>query len=180
MHTTLLALARGAIKEVFDPSSSLDAQALKAQHPELLAPQATFATLTLNGELRGCIGTLEAYRPLVDDLIANAKAAAFEDPRFYPLSPEEFENTLLEISLLSAPQKLTYHDIADLKAQVVPGEDGIILQLGHRRATFLPQVWEQLPHFEQFFSHLCQKAGLGANCLASHPDIYRYRAQKIR
>ena len=137
-------------------------------------------TLTLDGELRGCIGTLEAHHPLLDDLIANAKAAAFEDPRFHPLSLAEFEKTVLELSLLTPPQKIFYQDIADLKAQVTPGEDGIILQLGRRRATFLPQVWEQLPLFTQFFSHLCQKAGLGADCLASGPDIYRYRVEKIR
>ncbi len=180
MHAVLLSLAHGAIKEVFDPTCALDVSVLKVQHPALLTPRATFVTLTLEGELRGCIGTLEAYRPLADDLIANAKAAAFEDPRFYPLSPAEFEKTLLEISLLTPPKKLIYQDVADLKTQVIPGEDGIILQLGHRRATFLPQVWEQLPTFEQFFSHLCQKAGLGPQCLASHPDIYRYRVEKIR
>lgn len=180
MHATLLSIAHRAIKEVFDPACALNVPALKAQYPVLLAPQATFVTLTLDEELRGCIGTLEAYRPLIDDLVANAKAAAFDDPRFHPLSLAEFEKTVLEISLLTPPEKLLYHGIADLKAQVVPGEDGIILQLGRRRATFLPQVWEQLPSFAQFFSHLCRKAGLEADCLASGPDIYRYRVEKIR
>ncbi|MBN2965119.1 AmmeMemoRadiSam system protein A [Sulfurospirillum sp. T05] len=180
MHAALLSIAHHAIEEVFDPACALDTKALKEQFPELLTPRATFVTLTLNGELRGCIGTLEANHPLLDDLIANAKAAAFEDPRFYPLSLAEFEKTVLEISLLTPPEKLFYHGIADLKAQVVPGEDGIILQLGRHRATFLPQVWEQLPSFAQFFSHLCHKAGLETDCLASGPDIYRYRVEKIR
>ncbi len=116
---------------------------------------------------------------LLDDLIHNAQAAAFEDPRFPPLSEEEFEKVQIEISLLSTPQELFYRDIDDLKSKIRPDVDGVILQEGYYQATFLPQVWEQLPSFDLFFAHLCQKAGMSANCLENHPQISTYQVTKV-
>lgn len=180
MKKVILSLAKQAILDELNKTPSIDRDLLIERFPALGEHRATFVTLTLAGQLRGCIGSLIAHRPLIDDLISNAKAAAFDDPRFYPLSPEEFKKVMVEVSLLSTPEPLLYDSIEDLKTKVCAGEDGIILQSQGRKATFLPQVWEQLPTFELFFSHLCQKAGLSPNCLEHHPEIWRYRVEKIK
>jgi len=180
MQNVILGIAKHAIQDGFDGTSTINTQALRERYPEFSKPKATFVTLTLEKQLRGCIGSLIAHQAFLDDLIYNAKAAAFDDPRFYPLSPKEFLHVNIEVSLLSTPEVVTYSDSEDLKSKITVGEDGIILQKGGRKATFLPQVWEQLPTFELFFSHLCQKAGLEANCLESHPDISRYRVEKVK
>ncbi len=180
MEKVICSLAKQAILDGLNKTQSIDTKALLEKYPPLAQQRATFVTLTLDGRLRGCIGSLVAHRTLLDDLIHNAKSAAFEDPRFYPLSPEEFKKVVIEISLLSPPEPLLYDSIEDLKSKVSVGIDGIILQKEGKRATFLPQVWEQLPTFELFFTHLCQKAGLSENCLESHPNIWRYHVEKIK
>jgi len=180
MQNVILNIAKQAIKDRFESTSTIDTLSLLKQYPEFSKPKATFVTLTLDHQLRGCIGSLIAHRSLLDDLIYNAKAAAFDDPRFYPLTPEEFLHVTIEVSLLSEPTRVEYHDSKDLKSKITVGEDGVILQKGTRKATFLPQVWEQLPSFELFFSHLCQKAGLESGCLESHPDIWHYRVEKVK
>lgn len=180
MEKVIRSLAKQAILDGLNKTQSIDTKALLEKYPPLAQQRATFVTLNLDGRLRGCIGSLVAHRSLLDDLIHNAKSAAFEDPRFYPLSPEEFKKVVIEISLLSPPEALLYDSIEDLKSKVSVGIDGIILQKEGKKATFLPQVWEQLPTFEHFFSQLCQKAGLGAHCLEHHPDIWRYRVEKIK
>lgn len=180
MEKVIRSLAKQAILDGLNKTQSIDTKALLEKYPPLAQQRATFVTLNLDGRLRGCIGSLVAHRSLLDDLIHNAKSAAFEDPRFYPLSPEEFKKVVIEISLLSLPEAILYDSIEDLKSKVSVGIDGIILQKEGKKATFLPQVWEQLPTFEHFFSQLCQKAGLGANCLENHPDIWRYRVEKIK
>lgn len=180
MEKVIRSLAKQAILDGFNKTQSIDTKMLLEKYPPLAQQRATFVTLTLDGRLRGCIGSLVAHRTLLDDLIHNAQSAAFEDPRFYPLSPEEFKKVVIEISLLSPPEPLLYDSIEDLKSKVCVGIDGIILQKEGKKATFLPQVWEQLPSFELFFSHLCQKAGLSESCLESHPDIWRYRVEKIK
>ena len=180
MHTLLLQLAKHAIDDGLNYTSSIDTNTLLQTYPELCTPQATFVTLTLDGRLRGCIGSLVAHRSLLEDVIHNAKAAAFDDPRFYPLSKEEFLHVSIEVSLLSTPKLLHYEDSEDLKSKICVGEDGVILQKKGRKATFLPQVWEQLPTFEQFFGQLCQKAGLEASCLETHPEIWTYKVQKVK
>jgi len=144
----------------------------------LQEPLATFVTLTIDGDLRGCIGSLIATRPLIEDLIHNAKAAAFSDPRFAPLTAKEFKNVAIEISVLTPPQELAYSDAQDLKQKITPNTHGVIIKKGFKQATFLPSVWEQLPNFETFFDHLCQKASLSQNCLESHPQIFTYEAIK--
>ena len=179
MDEILLELAKKSISDEFEGTESIDRDAVLEQYPELSEAGATFVTLNLYGGLRGCIGSLVAHRSLLDDLISNAKAAAFHDSRFAPLSREEFEDIDIEISLLSVPELLEYSSVEDLKSKISIGEDGVILSLNGYRATFLPQVWEQLPTFELFFSHLCQKAGLGGNCLQEHPEIHIYHVQKV-
>jgi uncharacterized protein len=175
----LLDLARNSIQDVLEGTHTID-ESLKERYTQLQKPQATFVTLNLFGNLRGCIGSLTPRRSLFDDIVQNAKAAAFDDPRFLPLSKNEFENIEIEISLLSLPEVLSYSDINDLKNKLSIGVDGVILSAGGRQATFLPSVWEQLPTFELFFTHLCAKAGLEPNCLQAHPDIYIYQAKKIQ
>lgn len=180
MHAPILEIAKQAIAQKFDSTQTIDTQMLLQKYPEFLNPKATFVTLTLEGRLRGCIGSLRAHRPFLEDLIANARASAFDDPRFYPLSPEEFLHVSIEVSLLEEPEPLSYVDTHDLKSKICVGEDGVILQKSGRKATFLPQVWEQLPTFEHFFAQLCQKAGLEPSCLESHPDIWTYKVEKVK
>ena len=178
----LLNIARIAIKEEFLGHKELSdevKQKLIQMYPELAKPGAVFVTINERSSLRGCIGSLVAYRPLIDDVIENAKAAAFGDPRFPPLRPEEFDKITIEISLLSEPKPLEYKDIDDLRQKIRPGIDGVVLKLDAHQATFLPQVWEELRDFNQFFAHLCLKAGLDANCLEYHPQIFVYQVEKF-
>ena len=180
----LLRVARLAIEEEFAGRPLIDRDALVAQYPQLAEKRAVFVTLNKQRsaggyELRGCIGSIIPVRPLIDDVIHNAKAAAFQDPRFPPLTPAELPLVRIEISILTIPQKVVYTDVDHLRQIIRPGIDGVILRLGDRQATFLPQVWEQLPDFDLFFSHLCQKAGLPGNCLVYHPEIYIYQVEKF-
>ena len=174
-----LSIARESILKRFS-KLEMDKKALLAAHPELSEPKATFVTLTLHGQLRGCIGSLVAHRPLLDDLISNAQSAAFHDPRFLPLTPAEFTETNIEVSLLSEPKLVSYTDKADLKSRIHPRTDGVILRVGNYQATFLPQVWEELNDFETFFAHLGMKAGIGNDPLEYHPEIYTYQVEKIK
>jgi AmmeMemoRadiSam system protein A len=137
-------------------------------------PGAAFVTLTQGGELRGCIGSLEAWRPLRADVQANALAAAFDDPRFPPLRADELDRTRIEVSVLSAPEPLEFADRADLLARLRPGVDGLILHTRGHRGTFLPQVWEQLPTPELFLAHLVRKAHLPAGYWSDDVRIDRY------
>ena len=177
----LLDIAKKAIEEKLY-GKKIDTDFYYSKYPELKEKRAVFVTINKRGGLRGCIGSLVAHRPLLEDLIENAKSAAFGDPRFPPLTKEEFESGELEIeiSILTPPRGLMYKDVEDLKSKIKPGIHGVILTLDGRRATFLPQVWEQLPTFEEFFAHLCVKAGLEPNCLLRHPHIYIYEAIKIK
>ncbi len=153
--------------------------ALLRAYPELAEQRATFVTLTIGGRLRGCIGSILPQRALIDDVIENARSAAFKDPRFPPLTPQELPEVDIEVSLLTLPQPVPYEDEADLRRKIRPGVDGVIIRFDGRQATFLPSVWEQLPSFDKFFEHLCLKAGLSADCLRLHPDVYVYQAEKI-
>jgi AmmeMemoRadiSam system protein A len=181
LKRVMLQIARAAIGEELTGKKELTEEVkekLKAAYPELAKPGAVFVTINERSSLRGCIGSLIPHRPLLDDLIDNAKAAAFGDPRFAPLRSEEFDLITIEISLLSEPKPLPYTDVHDLRKKICPRIDGVVLKLGDRQATFLPQVWEELPDFDQFFAHLCAKAGLPPNCLEYHPEIYIYQVEK--
>ena len=180
----LLPLARGAIAARLDPAGPAGPtgpsapDAARRTVPEaavraaadaawLDAPGASFVTLTSGrapgGALRGCIGSLEARRPLRADVEANAVAAALHDPRFAPLTARELDDTVVEVSVLSAPAALPAADEAELLARLRPGVDGVVLSACGRRATFLPQVWEQLPDPADFLARLRRKAGLPAD-----------------
>ncbi len=139
---------------------------------------ATFVTLTKNGELRGCIGSLEAHRSLLEDVKKNARSAAFLDPRFSPLSLRELHQVKVEVSLLTPPVPMRFGSEDDLLSQLNPREDGVILRHGGHRATFLPQVWESLPEPASFLRHLKQKAGLPADFWAADITVSRYGVQK--
>lgn len=170
---TLLILARNAIALRFgQPTKDFD------DSPELQANGATFVTLTQQGRLRGCIGSLEAWRPLRQDVQENALAAAFRDPRFEPLAPSEFAGTRVEVSLLTPAEAMNFSDEANALAQLRPGTDGVIFSVGSRRSTFLPQVWEQLPDPGLFMSHLKQKAGLPADYWSADVRLERYTVKK--
>jgi len=138
------------------------------------APGAAFVTLTQDGQLRGCIGSLMAHRPLRDDVTNNAQAAAFDDPRFMPLRTAEVAYTRIEVSVLSAPVPMPFTSRQDALARLRPGIDGVILSAGRRRATFLPQVWDELPEPEVFIAHLFHKAGLPPTYWGDHVAISRY------
>jgi AmmeMemoRadiSam system protein A len=171
--TVLLPLARSAIASELGRPLAADASA-----PWLRESGACFVTLSQEGELRGCIGTLEAYRSLLDDVRANAVAAALRDPRFAPLTLRELGDTEVEISLLSPAQALAFGDEAEALAQLRPGVDGVILEFGARRSTFLPQVWEQLPDVRGFMAQLKRKAGLPADFWDAGVRLQRYTVAK--
>ena len=138
----------------------------------------TFVTLKLEGQLRGCIGNLEPAGSIADGIERNAINAAFHDYRFSPLTKEELDRVHIDISILTAASSLAYSDGDDLLRKLRPGIDGVILSHGSARATFLPQVWEQLPQPEQFLGHLCRKAGLPEKTWRdSHPEILVYQVQ---
>lgn len=140
---------------------------------------ATFVTLMLDGQLRGCIGCLEAYQPLQEDLQQNAISAAFRDYRFPPLTQSEFRNITVEISVLTPSQALAAESEEQLLAQLRPGIDGLILQDGQFKATFLPQVWQQLPEQEEFVHRLKQKAGLAVDHWSQSMQCLVYQVQEI-
>lgn len=135
---------------------------------------ATFVTLNINHQLRGCIGTLSAYQPLVNDIAEHAFAAAFRDPRFTPLTPREEPLLDIHISILTPAQAVNFLSENDLITQLRPGIDGLILELGNHKGTFLPSVWESLPQPEDFLQHLKLKAGLEKNFWDKNIKISRY------
>lgn len=141
--------------------------------PSLRELGATFVTLTRQGELRGCIGALEPFMPLIEDVCEHAVAAALQDYRFPPVQPVELAEIKIEISRLSIPQDLEYETPDDLIQKIRPYVDGVTLLDGMRRATFLPQVWEKIPDPSRFLSHLCQKMG-------APPDLWRHRKLKVQ
>ncbi len=152
----LLALARAALRQRLMGGELPP----KPEAPAFLREAAVFVTLKIAGNLRGCIGNLEPVGPLWEAVRNNTINAAFHDQRFPPLSEAELERVHLDISVLSFPQALEYEKPADLPTHLRPGIDGVILGDGRRSATFLPQVWQQLPTPEQFLNQLCLKAGL--------------------
>ena len=166
---TLLALARAAIGERWggDPAPAGDAGWLQQ-------PGATFVTLAVAGALRGCVGTVEPYRPLSADVTANAVAAAFHDGRFPPLRHDEFDILAVEVSLLSALEPLPCRSAAEACARLRPGVDGVVLACGRRRATFLPQVWARVQGPEEFLALLRVKAGLPATHWDEATTLRRY------
>lgn len=169
----LLPIARAAIARELGRSAEAaeDASFLRE-------PGATFVTLKQGDQLRGCIGSLEAHRPLLADVKANAVAAAFRDPRFPPLAAGELDATRIEVSLLSKQEPITFESEADALAQLRPGADGIVFEYGWHRSTFLPQVWEDLPDPAEFMMHLKHKAGLPPDFWDAGVKLARYTVSK--
>ncbi|HVS27565.1 MAG TPA: AmmeMemoRadiSam system protein A [Burkholderiales bacterium] len=171
----LLFIARAAISRELGRNASAPEDV-----PWLKEKQACFVTLMLNRQLRGCIGTLEAYRPLLEDVKENAIYAAFREPRFPPLTLDELDETRIEISLLSAATPIYFAGEDDALKHLCPGVDGVILQYANHRATFLPQVWDKLAEPATFMNELKLKAGLKDNFWDEGIRLYRYTVEKWR
>lgn len=170
-QNTLLRLARQALE------SSVKGEALLPLDPSTLPPRlreqgASFVTLTIGGALRGCIGALEPYQSLAQDVREHAVAAAQEDPRFPAVSAPELDRIQIEVSRLTRPVPLPYRDADDLLSRLRPHVDGVILRDAFRRATFLPQVWEKIPDPAEFLSNLCYKMG-------AEPDLWRKKHLEV-
>jgi len=146
---------------------------------ELLAERATFVTLTIEDELRGCCGTLEPRRALALDVWHNAQVSAFNDPRFPPLQFQEWSRVDLEISVLSPLERMEVHSEAELLRQVAPGEDGLVIAWRGTRATFLPKVWEQIDDPRDFLRRLKLKAGWTADFWDPYVEVWRYRTETV-
>ncbi|MBE0502946.1 MAG: AmmeMemoRadiSam system protein A [Desulfuromonadales bacterium] len=174
----LLNLARASIRRGVQAGRPLKV-ALAELAAELVVPRASFVTLEKNGRLRGCIGSLEAWRPLAVDVAENAFAAAFRDPRFPPVQSEEVEELEIHLSLLTPPIAMTFSSEADLLAQLRPGVDGLILSDGPCRGTFLPSVWAELPSPQLFLTQLKRKAGLAADYWSPSVRIWRYETEMV-
>ena len=172
--STLLTLARAAIAARLQRTHGAEESA-----PWLRAQGATFVTLNLDEKLRGCIGSLRAHRTLIDDVKANAQAAAFSDPRFKPLSVEEYERIDIEVSLLSGLTPMQFNDEASAMAQLQPMVHGVIFEYGHHRSTYLPQVWEQFPQPHMFIAMLKQKAGLPPTFWEPGVKLHTYTVAKF-
>lgn len=174
----LLDIARQSIRHGLDTGHPLRPET--QQYSEALQQQrATFVTLNINHQLRGCIGTLEAYQPLVNDVADHAYAAAFKDPRFAPLSKDEEALLDIHISILTPAEPMQFTSEQDLLRQIQPGIDGLILEAEFHRGTFLPSVWESLPTPEDFLKHLKMKAGLPTNYWGDDVKVSRYRAISV-
>jgi AmmeMemoRadiSam system protein A len=172
-QTELLRIARDAIEFGLRSGEPMPADALPTSGP-LGEERAVFVTLTLEKNLRGCIGTLEASDILARSVASSAYSAAFQDPRFPPMTPRELPDTVIEISVLSELEPVHAASREDLLAQLRPGVDGLLLQDGHRRSTFLPKVWEQLPDPAHFIANLLTKAGLPEHHWSPAMRVKRY------
>jgi MEMO1 family protein len=173
----LLQIAREAILQPLHGNEvKLNLQHFPASFQQ---PRATFVTLNIEGRLRGCIGSLQAHRPLVVDVANNAQAAAFKDPRFKALKLDEFVSVDVHISVLSVPEPLVVNSRDELLSQLQPGIDGLILEENGHRATYLPSVWDQLPDAETFITELRRKAGLAADGWSESTKIQRYRTEEF-
>jgi AmmeMemoRadiSam system protein A len=162
----LLVIAWNAIAAELDGGHLMCNEPSPASEPEvdlLEKKLGVFVTLHHRGELRGCIGTLEPVLSLAEEVVENARHAAFHDPRFSPLTQKEFLEIAMEISVLTPPRAMDYTGPEDLKNKLKPGIHGVILERHGAKATFLPQVWDQLPEPEVFLEHLCRKAGLSSH-----------------
>ena len=174
----LLSIARNSIAAAFGIPEQGPGIEFDEDETWLQEKGACFVTLTQQGQLRGCIGTLEANRALLEDVRSNALAAAFKDTRFTPLTADEFRDTQVEVSLLSAAQAIEFSSEQQALEQLRPGVDGIIFEYGYNRSTFLPQVWDQLADKQDFMAHLKQKAGLPADFWHDDVRLSRYTVEK--
>jgi len=174
----LLDLARASIDHGLEHGRSLTVRL--DEWPVVLREQrSTFVTLELAGRLRGCIGALEASRPLVQDVAANAFAAAFRDPRFAPVSVSECTELAVHVSVLSPIEPLEVSSEAELLRRLRPGVDGLIFEEAGRRGTFLPAVWRSLPSADEFLAQLKTKAGFPSDYWSDSIRTYRYTTEEF-
>ena len=174
----LLQLAREVIRGPLEGEKNFNIE--MSHFPDRLKQErAAFVTLNINGRLRGCIGSLQAHRPLIVDIAHNAQAAAFKDPRFGPLTHEEYHKVDIHISILTQPKPLAVESRQDLIDKLQPGIDGLILKEGARQATYLPSVWEQLATPEQFVSELRRKAGLSPDGWSTDMQVFVYHTEEF-
>lgn len=175
---TLLEVAAASVRHGLDTGRPLQLD-VSRYSPPLQAPGASFVTLNIGGQLRGCIGMLEPVRPLVEDVAENAFAAAFRDPRFPPVSPAEYDLLEYHISILNRPEPMQFESEADLIRQLRPGVDGLILEDRGHKGTFLPAVWESLPDPADFLRHLKMKAGLPPDYWSDTLKVWRYTVEEF-
>jgi AmmeMemoRadiSam system protein A len=176
----LLSLARRAIEYYFRTQKKLELQPGEVPSKNLVEKGACFVTLRVGKQLRGCIGTLEAWQPLFKDVIDNALGAAFGDPRFYPLAPEELKKIKISISFLTPPKEAKLGKPEEILEKLVPHKHGVIIRHGVARATFLPVVWEEIPDKTAFLQHLSMKAGLGPDgWKAAGTRFFIYEAEEF-
>ena len=178
MSTSLVALARASIEHGLAQGRPLAVEPA-AYEPELRRRGASFVTLERGGALRGCIGSLEAQRPVAVDVAENAFAAAFRDARFAPLGAEELAGLRVRVTLLSPLERLAVASEAELLAALRPGIDGLVLRVGTERATFLPAVWNDLPEPRAFLRALLRKAELPADSWPRDAEVWRYTTRDV-
>ncbi len=168
----LLELARGSIEDVLsktENTSNLKKTAAELSD-DIKERSGVFVTLTIDGKLRGCIGSIEPVQTIYGGVMANAKSAAFTDPRFPPVQKSELDNLSIEISVLTKPKKLNFRNERELVSYLEKNKPGVVISVGNLGATFLPQVWEDIPEPEKFLSHLCQKAGVSPRFWKDRPE----------
>jgi AmmeMemoRadiSam system protein A len=178
LRTVLLDTARQSIRHGLEKGGPLQVEPEQFEVP-LNQPSASFITLHIGDELRGCIGSLQAHRPLICDVAENAFSAAFRDPRFPPLKDAELNRISLDISVLSEAERMVFDSQQNLLEQIRPGVDGLIFEDGNYRGTFLPSVWKSLPDARQFLQHLKLKAGLPADHWSDRLEVWRYTTESF-
>ena len=176
---TLLRMAREAMEHGVRGEKLPKLEQKELSH-HLREQGASFVTLTIHDQLRGCIGAIEAYQPLADDVREHAVAAALEDPRFPPVREDELNRIQIEVSRLTRPVQIEYKNAEDLLSRIRPHVDGVILRDGYRRATFLPQVWEKIPDAIEFMNNLCYKMGVREDHWRhKHLNVFTYQVEEF-
>jgi hypothetical protein len=173
----LLRIAREALRAAVEgaPLADLDPSEWT---PRLAQPGSSFVSITLQGDLRGCLGTIWPRNPLAEDVRAHAAAVSSRDLRFPPVTRDEVAAIRIELSVLTPPQLMLYSSSEELLLRLSPGRDGVVLRMGAHQATFLPKVWERVPEQSRFLSMLSQKAGLPEDVWCRAPlEIWTYRAE---
>ena len=170
---TCLRVARQSIKHGLEETGALRVN-ISDYSKNLQQKLASFVTLHIDEKLRGCIGALQAHQPLINDISEHAHAAAFQDPRFPALQKDEYKQLDVKISVLGTPEEMSFDSEEHLLQQIRPDVDGLIIEYGYHRGTFLPSVWEQLPDKKEFFNHLKMKANLGKDWWDDSVKVSRY------
>lgn len=180
-QSLLLQIARDSIAEVLEAQNRIDKGALFEQYPLLKEPLCAFVSIYLDNELRGSMGSITPSRSLLEEIIHNAKAAAFEDSRFSPLKTSEYLHCSIELSLLIEPKEISYNDIDDLRRQIVQGKEGLFLAKAAESAGFLPQVWPESSSFEEFLTTVLGQAGPGTIMqMKNRPKLFSFQIEKER